>query len=87
MSIAEGRIAPSGLFRLTGYDQYDYCDYRVGDYPSLEIAIREARSRALTPNAVPSSFSDIFFVYDHLGVCRYRVTHDELMETGASGAP
>jgi len=78
MSVNEQRIPPSGMFRLTGFDQYDYCDYFVGDFPSLEGAMEEARSRAMEPNASPSSFSDIFFVYDHCGVCRYQITHDEL---------
>ena len=78
MSVKEGRVAPHGFFRVTGYDQYDYCDYFVGDYSSIETAIQEARSRALVANASPSSYSDIFFVHDDLGGCRYQVTHDEL---------
>lgn len=79
-SVKEGRVPPCGLFRLTGYDQYDYSDYFIGDYPTLESAIQEARARASEANASPSSFSDIFLVYDHLGVCRYRITHDELKD-------
>lgn len=85
MSGKEERSAPCGLFRVTGYEQYDYCDYWVGDYPTLESAIQEARSRASAANAIPSSFSDIFFVYDHLGVCRYRISHDDVVNGTALG--
>lgn len=78
VSTKQGRVAPSGLFRVIGYDQFDYCDYCVGDYPTLEMAVKEARSKASIANAIPSSMSDVFLVYDHLGVCRYRITHDDL---------
>lgn len=72
------RTAPAGLFRLTGYDQYDYSDYFIADYPTLEQAAQEARHRASTPNGSPPSFSDLFLVYDDRGICKYRVTHEDL---------
>jgi hypothetical protein len=83
MSVDERRVAPCGKFRVSGYDQYDYSNYFVGDYLTLDEAIQEARSRALVANAIPTSFSDIFFVYDHLGICKYRVTHDEIKSKDA----
>jgi hypothetical protein len=76
------RTAPRGQFRLTGFDCYDYSDYFLGDHPDLAPAIREARKRAATPNGLPTSFSDIYYVHDHRGDCRYRVTHDDLHPEG-----
>ena len=73
-----GRTAPPGHFRLTGCDSYDYSDYPIGDYLSLGLAIQEAKARAATPNGNPTSFSDHFYVYDEVGECRYKVTHDDL---------
>jgi hypothetical protein len=72
------RTPARGYFRLTGYDQYDYSDYFVGDYSSLDLAIHGARERAATPNGLPTSFSDVYFVHDDEGVCKYHVTHDDL---------
>jgi hypothetical protein len=81
MDTSRERTAPYGYFRLSGYDRYDCSDYFIGDYTDPDLAIQEARERAATPNGSPTSFSDIFYVYDDLGVCRYRVTHDDLLFT------
>ena len=78
MSTDQTRTAPSGCFRLSGYDRYDYSEYFIGDFDDLSLAIQEARARATTPNGLPPSFSDIFFVHDDLGTCRFRVTHVDL---------
>lgn len=82
MSSPDRRTAPAGLFRVIGHDQYDYSDYVVGDYPTLEQAQQEARTRASVRNASPSSFCDVFFVYDEQGTCRYQVTYDDLKNPG-----
>ena len=80
------RRAPPGEFRVVGYDQYDYSDYVVGDFATPEEAGRVARARAASPNGTPTSFSDLFFVYDDQGTCLERVTYDELQEGGPPGA-
>jgi len=40
-----------------------------------------ARHRARIANAIPSALSDVFFVYDAAGQCRYQVSHDDLPES------
>lgn len=80
--IDDRRTAPAGLFRLTGHDRYDRSDYFVADYPTLDEAVEEARKRASVPNATPTSFSDVFFVHDDKGTCRFQVTHDDLSSGG-----
>ncbi len=79
------RTAPPGLFRLIGYDQYDYSDYFIADYPTLERAVEEARRKASVPNGSPTSFSDLFLVHDDRGTCRFRVTHDDLPASERKG--
>lgn len=78
MSPDDRRRAPTGLFRVVGYDQYDYLDYVVGDFNTPEEATRIATARAGEPNGIPTSFSDLYFVYNDRGECLKRVTFDEL---------
>lgn len=78
MSDVPERRARQGCYVVIGYDQYDYTDYEVGQYISLSRAKKAARNKARVANGDPTSFSDIFFVYDSAGACRYRVTFDDL---------
>lgn len=71
------RTAPPGKFRLTGYDMYDYSDYRVADFDSMAEAREEAVARAAEPNGDPVSFSDNFLVYDEHGNCLLTVKSSE----------
>lgn len=80
MSADLERRAHKGCYVVIGYDQYDYSDYLVGHYISLSGAKKAARNKARTANGDPTSFSDVFFVYDDAGECRYRITFDELPE-------
>ena len=66
---------------VIGYDQFDYSDYLVGHYISHSRAKKVARNRARIANAIPSALSDVFFVYDAAGQCRYQVSHDDLPES------
>ena len=58
--------------------EYGYTDYPVGSYILFSCAKKTARNEARKANAWPTSFADIFFVYDDTGECRYRVTFDDL---------
>ena len=75
---ATERRARKCCFIVIGYDQYDYSDYLVGHYISLSRARKAAHNKAHIANADPTWFSDVFFVYDDAGECRYRMTFDEL---------
>jgi hypothetical protein len=78
MSPALERRARKGCYLVIGYDQYDYSEYPVGQYISLSRAKKAARNQARRANALPTSFSDVYFVYDAAGEGRYRISHDEL---------
>jgi hypothetical protein len=73
MNPGDSRRAPEGKFRVVGYDQYDYTDYVVGDFTTRQEAVRVARAKAAVPNGIPTSFSDLFFVYDDRGICLEQV--------------
>jgi hypothetical protein len=79
------RCAPQGKFRLVGYDQFSYADYLVGDFATLEEARGAARAQAAVPNGSPTSFSDVFFVYDDRRICMERVTYDDLQREKGLG--
>ncbi len=78
MDSADIRCAPEGKFRVVGYDRYDYTDYIVGDFATSQEAGKAARARAAVPNAIPTSISDLFLVYDDKGTCLEQVTYDDL---------
>jgi guanosine-3',5'-bis(diphosphate) 3'-pyrophosphohydrolase len=76
------RRAPLAQFRVVGYDQYDYTDYIVGDFPTRQEASLIASTRAAEANGIPTSFSDLYFVYDDQGVCLEQVAnHDTKQQT------
>jgi hypothetical protein len=85
MNPGDSRRAPEGKFRVVGYDQYDYTDYVVGDFATPQEAVRVARAKAAVPNGIPTSFSDLFFVYDDRGICLEQVTYDDLQRGGSPG--
>ncbi len=78
MDSANTRCAPEGKLRVVGYDRYDYMDYVVGDFATSEEAGKVARAKAAVPNAIPTSLSDLFLVYDDKGICLEQVTYDDL---------
>lgn len=72
-----GRCAPGGFFRLSGYDMFDYHDYRAGDFQTLEEAIEAMKLRIAKPNGTPTWFSDSFFIYSDQNECLYRGSYDK----------
>jgi len=70
--------AYKGCYVVIGHDQYDHSDYLVGHYISLSRAKKAARNKARRANGLPTSFSDVFFVYDSKGACLYRITFNDL---------
>lgn len=85
MELDDRRRAQPSRFRVVGYDQYDYSDYLVGDFATRQEASQIARARAAEANGIPTSFSDLFFVYDDQGVCLERVTYDDLQKEATQG--
>ena len=85
MNPNDSRRAPEGAFRVIGHDQYDHADYVVGDFLTLQEANRVARARAADPNGIPTSFSDVFLVYDDQGICLEKVAYDNLQEEDSHG--
>ena len=77
MSETPQRRARKGCYVVIGYDRFDCTDHLVGHYISLSRARKAARNKARA-NAIPTELSDVFFVYDNAGECRYRVTFDDL---------
>jgi len=78
MESDDRRHAPAGQFRVVGYDKYDYSDYVVDDVATFAEARQIARDRASVANALPTSFSDVYFVYDDEGQCLLHVTFNDL---------
>lgn len=78
MSATPEHRAYKGCYVVIGHDQYDHSDYLVGHYISLSRATKAARNKARRANGLPTSFSDVFFVYDSKGACLYRITFDDL---------
>lgn len=78
MSATPEHRAYKGCYVVIGHDQYDHSDYLVGHYISLSRAKKAARNKARRANGLPTSFSDVFFVYDNKGACLYRITFDDL---------
>lgn len=74
------RKASRGKYRVMGYDQYDYSDYFIDEFSSLEQAIELLKQRAAKSNAFPTSFSDIYFVYNDQEQALYRGTFDQGIE-------
>ena len=82
MNPGDSRRAPEGKFRVVGYDQYDYTDYVVGDFTTPREAGRVAWAKPAVLNGIPTSFSDLFFVYDDRGICLEQVTYDDPQRGG-----
>ena len=78
MSDTPEHRAYKGCYVVIGHDQHDHSDYLVGHYISLSRAKKAARTKARRANRLPTSFSDVFFVYDSKGACFYRITFDDL---------
>jgi hypothetical protein len=71
------RKASPGTFRVIGYDQYDYSDFFVGEFDNMEEAIELIKVESSTPNAIPASFSNIYFVYNDKKEALYKASFEE----------
>nr|WP_157051610.1 hypothetical protein [Agarivorans gilvus]GGB14177.1 hypothetical protein GCM10007414_29500 [Agarivorans gilvus] len=74
------RKASHGKYRVMGYDQYDYSDYFIDEFVSLEQAMALLKKRVAKSNALPTSFSDVYFIYNDLEQALYRGTFDKGIE-------
>ncbi|WP_427983727.1 hypothetical protein [Agarivorans sp.] len=74
------RRASVGKYRVMGYDQYDYSDYFIDEFAQLEQAMELLKKRVAKSNAIPTSFSDVYFIYNDQEQALYRGTFDEGIE-------
>lgn len=74
------RKASLGKYRVLGYDQYDYRDYFIEEFESIEHAIDLLKERAAKANGTPTSFSDQYFIYNDKEEALYKGTFDDGIE-------
>ncbi|WP_143142123.1 hypothetical protein [Alteromonas sp. V450] len=74
------RKATSGKYRVLGYDQYDHNDYFIAEFEQLELAIAFLREKASIANGTPTSFSDIYYIYNDREEALYKATFDDGVE-------
>lgn len=74
------RKASSEKYRVIGYDQYDYNDYFIDEFSNIDHAIDLLKRRCATSNATPSSFSDVYFIYNDKEQMLYKGTFDDGLE-------
>lgn len=70
------RKASFGKYRVLGYDQYDYSDYFIEEFDTLEQALKLLKKRTLKANGTPTSFSDVYFIYNEKEEALYKGTFD-----------
>jgi ankyrin repeat protein len=74
------RKASLGKYRVVGYDQYDYRDYFIEEFENIDDAIHLLKERVAKPNGSPTSFSDVYFIYNDKEEALYKGTFDEGFE-------
>ena len=74
------RRASSGIYRIVGYDQYDQNDYFVGEFNERSKALEKIKAKSSVSNGSPTSFSDVFFIYNDQEQLLYRATYDSGVE-------
>jgi hypothetical protein len=72
--------ASLGKYRVLGYDQYDYTDYFIDESDSLEQAIELLKKRSSKANGTPTSFSDVYYIYNDKEEALYKGTFDDGIE-------
>jgi hypothetical protein len=80
MSNTFSNKATTGQYRVVGYDQYDYSEYFIDELPNLEQALRLLKTKCAAPNATPTSFSDVYFIYNDKEEILYKGTFDNGIE-------
>lgn len=74
------RKASSGKFRIVGYDQNDYTYHFVDEFDNLQKTLDEVEAKRSVPTAMPTSMSNIFYIYNDQGQALYRGTYDDGIE-------
>ncbi len=74
------RKASLGKYRVLGYDQYDYNNYFIEEFENIEDAICLLRKRASKANGTPTSFPDVYFIYNDKEDALYKGTFDDGIE-------
>lgn len=74
------RAASPGKFRIVGYDQNDYTYHFVDEFDDLDKALGELEVKRSVPTSIPTSMSNIFYIYNDQGKAVYRGTHDDGVE-------
>ncbi|BBO28519.1 hypothetical protein AltI4_29070 [Alteromonas sp. I4] len=80
MSNTFSNKASTGKYRVVGYDQYDYSEYFIAERPNLEQALQLLKTKCAAPNATPTSFSDVYFIYNDKEEMLYKGTFDNGIE-------
>mgnify|MGYP000669016086 CR=1 FL=1 len=71
------RKASAGKYRVMGYDQYDYNDYFIAEFGDLVQAKNLLKEKASIANGIPTSFSDVYYIYDDKENMLYKGSYDE----------
>ena len=80
MSNTFSNKASTGQYRVVGYDQFDYSEYFTEELPNLDQALQLLKTKCAAPNATPTSFSDVYFIYNDKEEMLYKGTFDNGIE-------
>lgn len=79
MDIHDRKASP-GKFRILGYDQNDYTYHFVDELDDMDKAMAELEVKRSVPTAMPTSMSNIYYLYNDQGKALYKATHDDGIE-------
>lgn len=68
---------PVGKYRLIGYDQYDYNYYFIGEFETIEQTMGLLKEKIAKANGMPTSFSDVYYIYNDKEKALYKGSFDE----------
>ncbi len=71
------RKASLGKYRGLGYDQYDYNDYFIDEFNNIEQSIKLLKEKASKVNGAPTSFSDVYYIYNDKEETLFKGTFDD----------
>ena len=80
MSNTFSNKASTGQYRVVDYDQFDYSEYFTDELPNLDQALQLLKTKCAAPNATPTSFSDVYFIYNDKEEMLYKGTFDNGIE-------
>lgn len=70
------REAPPGLYRVVGYDMFDYSTFFVSDHYFLRMALQKLKQETAEPQGIPASFSNQYYIHDE-NKCLFRGCYDD----------